>query len=225
MRDQLYGGPEVMQIKGWGSISPSTIGYSPELDPLPFNPEKGRSLLTEAGYKNPDNPDGKDFGELILNTYVSPGLPLMPESAQLVAEYWNRELGINAVVRVGDQSALKKSCRLTEDCYGQILYRDNETKVDGVGSLRSVYGYRPDRNDIVHDRQELFDLVSDAMAVYEPVQREKALRSTYQQIRNDFYHVHLGYINLPWGVGPRIQAWEPYPLAFYPSALHTITLE
>jgi hypothetical protein len=25
--------------------------------------------------------------------------------------------------------------------------------------------------------------------------------------------------------GPRIQTWQPYPLAFYPSALHTITLK
>ena len=225
MRDTLYGGPEVMRIKGWGSISPSTIGYSPELDPLPFDPEKARSLLAEAGYKTPDNPSGKDFGELILNTYVSPGLPLMPESAQLVAEYWNRELGINAVVRVGDQSALKKSCRLTEDCYGQILYRDNETKVDGVGSLRSVYGYRPDRKDIVHDNQELFDVVSDAMAVFQPVEREKALKSAYLRIRDEHYHVQIGYINLPWGVGPKVLTWEPYPLSFYPSAIHTITLK
>ena len=59
MRDQLYGGPEVMQVKGWGSISPSTIGYSPELDPYPYDPDKARELLAEAGYRTPTNPDGK----------------------------------------------------------------------------------------------------------------------------------------------------------------------
>jgi peptide/nickel transport system substrate-binding protein len=225
MRDQLYGGPEVMQVKGWGSISPSTIGYSPELDPYPYDPDKARQLLAEAGYKTPTNPDGKDFGKLIINTYVSPSLPLMPESAQLGAEFWKRELGIDAEVRVGDQSALKKSCRLTEDCYGQILWRDNETKVDGVGSLRSVYGYRPDRFDVVHDDQELFDMVKDALTVFEPVEREKVLNSTYRRIRDEYYHIALGYVNLPWGVGPRVLTWDPYPLAFYPSAIHTITLK
>jgi hypothetical protein len=34
----------------------------------------------------------------------------------------------------------------------------------------------------------------------------------------------FGYINIPFGVGSRIETWEPYPLAFYPTALHTITL-
>ena len=225
MRDTLYGGPSVMQVKGWSSISPSTIGYSPELDPVSYDPDKARSLLAEAGYKTPDNPSGKDFGELIINTYVSPSLPLMPEAAQLVAEFWKRELGVDAEVRVGDQSALKKSCRLTEDCYGQILFRDNETKVDGVGSIRSVYGYRPDRFDIVHDDQELFDLVQQALTVFEPVAREQALNSTYRRIREEHYHVGLGYMNVPWAVGPRVLTWEPYPLAFYPSAIHTITLK
>ena len=33
MRDRLYGGPDVMQVKGWADVTPSTIGYSPELDP------------------------------------------------------------------------------------------------------------------------------------------------------------------------------------------------
>jgi hypothetical protein len=35
----------------------------------------------------------------------------------------------------------------------------------------------------------------------------------------------IGYLNIPWAVGPRIVTWEPFPLAFYPSGLHTITLK
>jgi hypothetical protein len=26
-----------MQVKGWITVTPSTIGYSPELDPFPFD--------------------------------------------------------------------------------------------------------------------------------------------------------------------------------------------
>jgi hypothetical protein len=35
----------------------------------------------------------------------------------------------------------------------------------------------------------------------------------------------IGYLNIPWAVGPDIITWEPFPLAFYPSGLHTITLK
>ena len=68
IRDLLYGA-EVMEIKGWGYVSPSTIGYSPEVDPFPFDPDKARQLLAEAGYRTPTSPQGKDPGKFIIKRY------------------------------------------------------------------------------------------------------------------------------------------------------------
>ena len=42
-------------------------------------------------------------------------------------------------------------------------------------------------------------------------------------MRDEAYWISFGYGNIPWGVGPRIRTWQPYPLAIYISALHTIT--
>jgi peptide/nickel transport system substrate-binding protein len=219
MQNQLYGGPDVMQVKGWPSVTPSTVGYSPELDPFPFDPVKARQLLADAGY-----PGGKGFGKLIINTWVSSALPLMPESAQLAADFWKRELGLDVEVKVGDEAALKKATRLTEDHHGQILWRDNETRVDSAAILRSGYG-TADRKDGAHNDPELFDLTRKGLAVFDPVERGKALNSTYRRMRDEAYDINLGYINIPFGVGPRVLTWQPYPLAFYASALHTITLK
>jgi peptide/nickel transport system substrate-binding protein len=44
--NQLYGGPEVFQVKGWSVVTPSTMGYTPELDPWPFDP--GRGIATSS---------------------------------------------------------------------------------------------------------------------------------------------------------------------------------
>jgi peptide/nickel transport system substrate-binding protein len=219
MQSQLYGGPEVFQVKGWAGVTPSTIGYSPDLDPFPYDPDKARQLLAEAGY-----PGGKGFGKLVINTWDSVASPLMPEAAQLTAEFWKRELGLDVEVKVGEQAALKKAQSLTEDLYGQILWRDNETRIEAAGSLRNSFG-QPENISRAHDDPELFALVDQALAVVDPVEREKVLNSTYRRLRDEAYFITPGYMNIPWGVGPRIRTWEPYPLALYVSAVNTITLE
>ena len=225
MRDTLYGGPEVMQVKGWWAVTPSTVGYSPELDPFPFDPVRARQLMTDAGFKNPDNPGGKDFGKLVINTWVSISMPVMPESAQLVADFWKKELGIDAEVRVGDKVAISKSCRTGTVCYGQITWGDDEARLDGSSHIRALYA-NPEREwPFVHQDPELFTLTQEALAVFDPAEKSKALNGVYQRLRDESYYISLGYINIPWGVGPRVVTWEPLPLALYPSGLHTITLE
>jgi peptide/nickel transport system substrate-binding protein len=219
MRDKLYGGPEVMQVKGWLGVTPSTIGYTPELDPFPYDPDKARQLLADAGY-----PNGEGFGKVIVDTWVSTSLPLMPESAQLAADDWRRELGLDVEVRVGDETALKKAYTLTEDLYGHVLWRDNETRIDAARLMRSDYA-NPDVKTTLHNDPELFELTNKALTVYDSAEREKVLNSTYRRLWDESYELGIGYVNIPWAVGPRILSWEPLPLAFYPSALHTITLK
>ena len=226
IRDALYG-PEVMVVKGWGPVTPSTIGYSPELDPYPFDPEKARQLLTAAGYKNPDNPDGKDFGKMIINTQVSPVNPKQPDAAQLGASFWKKELGLDVEVKVWEKAAFSKVKGTTEDLHGQVSWRDNETRVDAAGILVTHHGNPGDafRPTIMHRDPELYALVDKAVSVTVPEKREQALNSIYRRLREEAFYMPIGYLNVPWAVGPRILTWEPYPLAYYPSGLHSITLK
>jgi peptide/nickel transport system substrate-binding protein len=218
MRDQLFGGPELFQVKGWAAINPSTIGYSPELDPWPQDVEKARQLLAEAGY-----PDGEGFGKLIVNTWVSTSMPFLPESAQLAAEFWRRELGLDVEVRVGDETALK-GATLTEELHGQILWRDNEASLDKSSTYRSSYA-SPTHGSRLHEDPELFDLAQQTLAVTDPAKRQEAFNVLSKKAREESYELGIGYVNIPWAVGPRVVEWQPWPLAFYPSNLHGIVLK
>jgi hypothetical protein len=77
----------------------------------------------------------------------------------------------------------------------------------------------------MHNTPELFALVAQTLAVTGQPGSEKAFNSLFRQLREEAYQIPMGYINAPWGVGPRIVKWEPFPVAEYASALHTITLK
>ncbi len=216
--EALYG-EGVFVPKGWSFVTPNTIGYSPELDPYPFDPEKARELMAQAGY-----PNGEGFGKLIINTWNSRAVPFLPESAELAANFWRTELGIDAEVRVGDESALKEAANNTGSLYGQIIWRDNEARVDGVSTLRSGFA-TPDNEGRSHNNPEIFELARQSIGVIDPSQKQTTLVKTYQRLRDEGYRFSIGYVNIPWGVGPRVVEWSPQPMAFYPSALHTIRLK
>ncbi len=218
IRDKLYGGPEVFQVKGWFSITPSTIGYTPELDPWPQDVAKARKLLADAGY-----PDGKSFGKLIVNTNPSTAMPLQVEAAQLAAEFWRRELGLDVEVRVGDATAFNRQARAGE-LNGQILWKDNETQVDATIVITNRFG-DPKGATRLHEDPELFRVVQETFQILDQDKRAEATKKLVLRLRDESHLIGVGYANIPWGVAPRVLQWQPYPLSGYPSALHTVTLK
>jgi hypothetical protein len=70
----------------------------------------------------------------------------------------------------------------------------------------------------------LFETVQQALSVIDPAEQPAALNNLYRELREEQYELGIGYVNIPWAVGSRVLTWEPFPLAFYPSAYHTITL-
>jgi peptide/nickel transport system substrate-binding protein len=218
IRDRLYGGPEAFQVKGWNVVTPSTIGYTPDVDPRPFDPDKARQLLADAGY-----PNGKGFGKLIVNTWPSTSMPLQVEAAQVGADMWRRELGLDVEVRVGDSTGMQEMER-TGQLNGQIYWRDNDTRKDPTSIIGGSYG-DPEYPTRAHEDPELFRVVQETIQILDPDERAEAYKKLVLRLRDESYYLSIGYANLPWGVGPRVEAWNPYPLTQYPSALHTLTLK
>jgi peptide/nickel transport system substrate-binding protein len=218
MRDQLLGGPEVFHVKGWSIVTPSTLGYTPEIDPWPFNPDKARQLLAETGY-----PGGQGFGKLIVNTTPGSTMPLQVETAQLAAEFWKKELGLDVEVRVGESAALTKASR-AGDLDGQIYWAEQQTRTDATGYIFNRYA-DPEYKPRISTDPELHQLVQDTVWIVDPDKRAEASKNLYLRLRDESYYLGIGYYNVPWAVGPRVLTWQPLPLALYASALHTLTLK
>ena len=146
----------------------------------------------------------------------------MPESAQLAADFWRRELGLDVEVRVSEEVAIKKARKGGEmHRRGQIVWRDDDSGADAILVLGSGYG--PHRKDRFHNDPEIFALFEEASQVFDPAEWQKVLNDL--RLRDEHYQLGIGYYNIIWATGPRISTWRPNPIALYPSALHTLTLK
>jgi len=126
-------------------------------------------------------------------------------------------------VNVGDETSLKKAWT-AGDLQGQILWRDNESRVDAAGITRAVYATR-DGSLRFHEDVALFEKVEAGIGVFDPATREQALNTLYKTLWDEHLELAIGYVNIPWAVGPRIDDWKPWPLAFFPSSPWTMTLK
>ena len=228
LRDLL--GEEVMEPLGWWIVTPSTVGYSPELKPWPYDPVKARQLFTEAGYKNPDNPNGKDYGVQVINTYPGGLVANLVESARLVADGWEKELGVEMRVNVMD----KVSFGLTrneniEEFDGQLNWLEQNTRLDASGIARLYFlavhkGLEDIQASRTNNDPEIKAMMEDFMAQVGLEGYAELANKVFLQLQEESYEISAGYVNAPIGVGPRILTWKPYGVSEYISALHTITL-
>jgi hypothetical protein len=120
----------------------------------------------------------------------------MPEVAQLAADFWTRGFGLDVGVRVGDEAALKKGEDLGDAIYGQILWRDNETRVDAASAVRGRYS-TPENPGRLHNDPELFALVHKTLAISGPAKRLEAINKLCPWLREESFWIQTGHINIP----------------------------
>lgn len=218
IREKLFG-PETFQVKGWQWVTPSTFGYTPGLDAFPFDPDKARQLLADAGY-----PGGEGFGKLFVHTTPSETVPLQVEMVQLGIEYWKRELGVDVEMRVTDGATLSKLER-ARDIDGDIRWRDNEARTDITQYISQSYS-DPTHYQAATRDPEIIDLALETLRIgRDPAKREEAYQKFLLRVREESHGFGFGYVNVPWAVGPRVLTWELWPLSTHLHSLHTITLK
>jgi ABC-type transport system substrate-binding protein len=155
---EFFGGPEVFQIKGTAAISPSGLGYQPDLNPFPYDPEKARQLMAEAGYPNGE---GFNYGEpfQVWTWDAGATAPRIPEMTQLICSMWKVELNINCEINVGEEVSIKDK-QYAGQIPGQYIIRSNEHDYDVGSKFKGRFG-TPTGSYISYD-PEIHQLVDKA---------------------------------------------------------------
>ena len=224
IRDTLYS-EESAVVTGWQGTGPASLGWSPEVAVYGYDPDKARALLKEAGYKVPGSPQGKDYGPLTIATWDAGDVPFIPEMANMYAEFYKTELGIDTTVLVGDSTSIRQQYRGLE-LIDQIVLRTNEAVWDMATRFPGHYilGKSKTRGADPTTEPELAAIILEALAVVDPDKRHDAMNKAMIAANDAHYQIQPMYANLPWGVSKRITDWKPWPAAAFFSSVYTVRL-
>ncbi len=181
-----------------GYLTPHHFGYNPETPRYPYDPDKARSLLAEAGYE--------DGLTLVFDIpTVSPDE--MPELGRMMVEQYRR-VGITLeIVEHPDRPAYSEMVREKRindaagfDSSPRSTYRVLREKIHS--GLRGPWweGY---------ENEEVDSLIEKAQATVSDADRQAIYRQIYTIIRDDAPWIFLYNPTLYWGVGPTMKDWKP----------------
>ena len=125
-------------------LAPGTLGYEPSLEPHPYDPDRSRALLAEAGY-----PRGFDVNCYNLTTPREPSIKEVGEAAFA----YLRAVGIRCRI-----------VRLEYGAWARVLRRRSRPVMDGIISAMGSHGLPGDPTDAwaghLHSFSESWGMVS-----------------------------------------------------------------
>lgn len=88
----------------------------------------------------------------------------------MIADQWKQNLGIDAVVEVGEAATIRNRW-FGKELYVGVLIRPNETKYDAGRSVTGYYANFESKSHIGAMREDLKQAVDDALEVIDPGKR------------------------------------------------------
>lgn len=181
-----------------GYLTPHHFGYNPKTPVYPYDPEKARSLLTDAGYE--------EGLKLVLDiTSVMPDEA--PQLARMMVKQYN-QVGISVeVIEHQDRAAYSEMVRgknINDACCfdssPRSTYRVLREKIQST--LRGPWwqGY---------ENKQVNSLIEKAQATLSDTERRKIYQRIYTIIRDDAPWIFLYRPTRYWGVSSNMKAWKP----------------
>jgi peptide/nickel transport system substrate-binding protein len=218
---------------------PGTAGYVDDMPADPYDPERAKQLMAEAGY-----PDG--FPVQIMTYSFDGDFPDLPTLSQAVLGYL-QELGITGEVQVVEWDAMKEEMvRLLNDVCGAdkvvcteqeatnpeaaarqpytLMIRGDKSRYDSLRQNRQYQSTLANLRPVIQV-QEVDDALRAVTKEFDTKRQNELFQEYNRVLRRGFYNAPLLYTNTVFGVANRVKAWEPIAGRPYPNNHWTLQVE
>lgn len=201
----------------WGSaVTPEEFGYDPSIEPYPYDPDRARELLEDAGYT--PGADGileLDGQPLHLVAATTRGVyPRSEEVMQAIAAQW-AEVGVDLEVTVrefGDWREDFLSRQIEED----IWFEGTGTRTFDADSrlVAMIHSYvEGGAYGLVsfYNNPEVDELIEEARTTVDPDARGELYLEILTQLHEDVPQLSLYQVEEVYAVNDCIQPWTARP--------------
>lgn len=178
------------------SLEPEAFGFNPNIKWYPYDPEKAKKLLVEAGY-----PNGFSMTLHVPNHRY----PNDVEMAQAVASYWEK-VGVKTEVKVWEQSVYVTKWRAKELEPAFVVAWGGAGLLDGDLLTNA---YHTEASLSIFSNQNLDDLLNKAAATMDPAKRKELYWKAQELIHDEAPSVQSFQLQTLMGVSKRLE-WEPW---------------
>lgn len=192
LAQELFGGLAV--VDDGQILSPSWFGYNPNLQAYPYDPDRARELLREAGAEGATIELVGESGRWLKDR----------ETIEAVATFWN-QVGINTNVSIFEFSEYLD--RLFGEVRPDSIYVTSSNELLDADRNLSAY-YDPDGVGASNNDRRLNELLDQARTETDPATRQALYEQATQLAYDQAYFVWLLNIEDTYGLSQRLE-WQP----------------